>query len=343
MAGCNNALPSLVTIIVPALDEERYIRRAIKSLQPQDDSVDYEIIVLDGGSTDRTRQIVRELAVADRRIRLVANNARLQSAAVNKGARLAKAGSKIIIRADSHSIYPPDFVARLVRELQERRVTSIVVPLHAAGTSPFQRAVAAAQNCRLGHGGAPHRAKVPSHYVDHGHHAAFDRAAFLSVGGYDETFSHNEDAELDVRLLRAGAKIWLCSDLAITYFPRKTMRALAQQFFNYGSGRARTIMMHRNRPKLRQLLPVAVLGMNFGSVMLAITTGGIFLSPLLAYVFVCAGWSAVLARSHRDAACLASGLAAAIMHHSWAAGFIYRSALLLASPRLRIENVRPRG
>ena len=206
MAGCNNALPSLVTIIVPALDEERYIRRAIESLQPQDDSVDYEIIVLDGGSTDRTRQIVRELAVADRRIRLVANNARLQSAAVNKGARLAKAGSKIIIRADSHSIYPPDFVARLVRELQERRVTSIVVPLHAAGTSPFQRAVAAAQNCRLGHGGAPHRAKVPSHYVDHGHHAAFDRAAFLSVGGYDETFSHNEDAELDVPAPQGGGE-----------------------------------------------------------------------------------------------------------------------------------------
>ncbi|HLH93088.1 MAG TPA: glycosyltransferase family 2 protein [Xanthobacteraceae bacterium] len=330
-----------VTIVVPALNEEAYIRRAIESLVPQDERLDYEMLVLDGGSTDRTRQIVAELASANARIRLVPNEAKLQSAAVNKAARMAKASSEVIVRADCHSIYPPGFVSRAIVELRKRQAASLVVPLHTAGRSPFQRAVAAAQNSRLGNGGSPHRSKVESRYVDHGHHAMFDRAVFLSMGGYDETFSHNEDAELDVRLIRSGAKIWLCSELAVTYFPRSSLGALASQYFKYGSGRARTMFKHRCPPKLRQALPLAVLGTNVASAILGVGAGWIFLSPLLAYATLCLAWSVMLAGSRRDAACLASGLAAAVMHHGWATGFVYRSAQLLAAPRSSLRAPRP--
>ena len=330
-----------VTIVVPVLDEEAYIRRAIESLVPPGDRRDFEVIVLDGGSSDHTRQIVAEMAARDGRIRLVANEARLQSAAVNKGVRIARATSDVIVRADCHSIYPAGFVMRAVEELRSRRVASVVVPVHTAGISRFQRAVAAAQNSRLCNGGSPHRSKVESRHVEHGHHAAFDRCAFMSVDGYDETFSHNEDAELDVRLIRSGAKIWLCSDLAVTYFPRKSVGALASQYFNYGSGRARTMFKHSRPPKLRQALPLAVLAMNLGSATLGMTAGWIFLAPLLAYSALCLAWGGILAASERDLACLASGFAAAVMHHSWAGGFVYRSAQQLVASRATVEAARP--
>ena len=182
---------------------------------------------------------------------------------------------------------------------------------------------------------------MESRHVDHGHYAAFDRAVFLSVGGYDETFSHNEDAELDVRLIGSGAKIWLCSDLAVTYFPRKTTGALAAQYFNYGCGRARTMFKHRRPPKVRQALPLAVLGMNACSAILGIAAGSMFLAPLLAYSALCLAWGGLLAWSERDVACLASGFAAAIMHHSWAAGFTYKSVQLLFTSRRSIAAARP--
>lgn len=86
-----------VTIIVPTLNEEKYIREAIASLVPTNGTVDYELIVLDGGSTDRTPSIVEALAAANPRIRLEANPARYQSAAVNRGAKIAKPGSSIIV------------------------------------------------------------------------------------------------------------------------------------------------------------------------------------------------------------------------------------------------------
>jgi succinoglycan biosynthesis protein ExoA len=323
------SLGSPVTILVPALNEENNVRRAINSLVPADDTLDYELIVLDGGSTDRTRQIIAEISATNRRIRLAFNAARFQAAALNIGANIAKPKSSILIRADCHAEYPPNFVSKLAAELRERKVASVVVPMHTSGTTFVQRAIAAAQNSRLGNGGSPHRAAAASRYVEHGHHAAFERSAFLSVGGYDESFTHNEDAELDVRLIKSGAKIWLCSELGITYFPRESFAALARQYFKHGSGRARTIFKHRYPPKIRQVLPVTALAVNLGGLAAGIGFGWLFFLPALVYVAICTIWGGVLARLTRDPACWASGVAAMIMHHSWAAGFAYTSIRLI--------------
>jgi succinoglycan biosynthesis protein ExoA len=326
-----------VTLIVPTLNEENYIRDAIGSLIPVSETLDYELIVLDGGSTDRTSLIVTEMAALNPRIRLEPNPARYQSAAVNRGAKIAKPEANIIVRADSHAEYPPGFVVGLVRELKKRDVASVVVPMRTRGKGFLQRGIAAAQNSRLGNGGAAHRSANSSRYVDHGHHAAFDRKAFLAVGGYDESFTHNEDAELDIRLRNSGKQIWLCSELAICYFPRDSLGALARQYFNHGSGRARTMLKHRRPPKLRQLLPLGALGMNTLSLASGVGFGWPFFLPALAYVGACLTGGAVLALSKRDPAGCVAGLAAMTMHQSWAAGFVYRAFRVSASKASRVS------
>jgi succinoglycan biosynthesis protein ExoA len=313
-----------VSIIVPTLNEEKYIRDAIGSLIPAGERLDYELIVFDGGSTDRTASIVEEMALQNPRIRLEANPARYQSAAVNRGAKIAKPGSDILIRADSHARYPPGFVAGLVREIQNRNVASVVVPMRTRGEGFLQRGIALAQNSRLGNGGALHRTANGSRYVDHGHHAAFDRRTLLAVGGYDESFTHNEDAELDIRLRSAGCEIWLCAELAISYFPRNSFRALARQYFNHGSGRAKTMLKHHRPPKIRQLLPLGVLGINVLSLASGLGFGWFFFLPCLAYVGACLAGGFFLAVRQRDSAGIVAGPAAMIMHQSWAAGFVYR-------------------
>lgn len=329
-----------VTIIVPTLNEENYIGEAISSLIPESDSLDYELIVLDGGSTDHTALIVEDMAKLNPRIRLERNPARYQSAAVNRGAIIAKPASEIIIRADSHAEYPRDFVAGLVRELQQHGAASVVVPMRTRGKGFLQRGIAAAQNSRLGNGGAPHRIGNCSRYVDHGHHAAFVRRTFLAVGGYDESFTHNEDAELDIRLRELGAKIWLSCELAISYFPRSSLGALARQYFNHGSGRARTMLKHRRPPKVRQLLPLGALGMNMLSLASGLGFGWPFLLPSLAYAAACLTGGVSLAISQRDPAGCAAGPAAMIMHQSWAAGFIHQ---LLWASRSRTPRIPVSG
>ena len=94
--------------------------------------------------------------------------------------------------------------------------------------------------------------------MDHGHHALFDLAAFRALGGYDETFVANEDAEFDRRLTNSGGRIWLSEGLAIVYHPRRTAAALFAQYLRHGAGRARMLLRHRAQPRVRQLLPAAV-------------------------------------------------------------------------------------
>jgi succinoglycan biosynthesis protein ExoA len=306
-------------VVVPALNEEKYIARCLESLLLQTTD-GFTIVVADGGSTDRTRAIVADHMQREPRVCLIENPGRLQSRAINLAAQRLGRGLKWLIRADAHTVYPPHFVAALLTAAQQVPACSVVVPMRAVGNDCFQRAAAAAQNSRLGNGGSMHRRGQSSQFVDHGHHALFELEHFRRVDGYDETFSHNEDFELDHRMREAGGNIWLACEAAVDYIPRATVRALARQYFLHGKGRARTIAKHALVPKIRQALPVVVLG---GYVL------GIGLAPWFplmlllpgGHLAACAAWGAVLGLRERDLCAAASGLCAAIMHLSWAVGF----------------------
>ena len=250
------------------------------------------------------------------------NPGRLQAAAVNQVARRADAAViRYLVRCDAHSIYPPGFVTEVADALLHTGAHSLVVPMDAIGSSCFQKANAWIVDTPLGSGGSAHRGGVTSGYVDHGHHAGFLLETFLELGGYDQTFSHNEDAEYDQRLARAGGRIYLDASIRLKYMPRDTAAALTRQYFNYGKGRARNILKHGTRPKARQMIPV----LNFLALIAALA-GSLFLPALLAYPAMYFGALAVAsvwtAARHKSPCGLLAGLASGIMHNAWAAGFL---------------------
>ena len=327
VAGGPAAHP-FVTVVVPTLNEASYIETCLATLVKQWPAAACEIIVLDGGSRDATVALVEAFGARHPMpdfptIRVLPNPRRIQSAAVNLAARLASPRATILIRADAHAVYPAGFVRRCVGDLLRSGATSVVVPMRNRSQPDhgLQRAIAAAQSSRLGNGGSAHRAKPRSGFVDHGHHAAFDRAFFLSVGGYDESFTHNEDAELDHRTQLAGGRVWMCADEPVTYYPRKRLAALAKQYFCHGAGRARTLLKHRLKPRPRQMAPVAALGLCLAGV-LALPVLPAFSLLALAYPLGCVGWGAVQAATRRDPWMLVAGPALLTMHLSWATGFL---------------------
>jgi succinoglycan biosynthesis protein ExoA len=327
VAGGAAAHP-FVSIVVPALNEEAYIEACLGSLVKQWPAAACEILVMDGGSQDRTVALVEAFAARHPApefpaIRALPNPRRIQSSAVNLAARLASPRATILVRADAHAHYPAGFIRRCVGDLLRTGATSVVVPMRntAQAGRGVQRAIATAQSSRLGNGGSAHRARPRSGFVDHGHHAAFDRAFFLSVGGYDESFTHNEDAELDHRALMAGGRVWMCADEPVTYFPRKDLLALGRQYFRHGAGRARTLLKHRLRPRPRQMAPVVALGACLGGAALAPVLPELA-AVALVYPAACFGWGASQAVRRRDPWLLAAGPALVTMHMSWAAGFL---------------------
>ncbi|MEO3388967.1 glycosyltransferase family 2 protein [Mesorhizobium sp. CAU 1741] len=307
-----------VVIAVPCLNECEHIATVLAGLAAEAESLDAVVLVLDGGSVDGTRGIVAELARANPHIRLVDNPKRLQACAINLAASMAD-GADFLIRVDAHCAYPPDYCVKLVAECERIGASSVVVSLASIGSACFQRAVAASQNSRLGNGGSPHRLVAAGSFVNHGHHALFRTSAFLQVGGYDETFTHNEDAELDHRLVKAGHKIWLTGAVAAVYFPRSSLGRLFAQYRNYGRGRMRTLLKHRLRPSARQIVPAGVVP----ALMLALASPWFWpaILPAAGWMVLCLTYGLGLGIRRGNACEAMSGLVAVIMHAAWSLGF----------------------
>ena len=306
-------------MVIPCLNESAHIGALLETLLNDSANLDLLVVVADGGSTDGTQDIVARAAQDDARVRLMDNPKRIQSTGVNLAVQEFGADRAWLVRIDAHAAYPKRFIARLTEEARRTQAASVVVAMRSEGANCVQRATAAAQNSVLGTGGAAHRRSGEEGFVDHGHHALFDLKKFVNVGGYDEALSHNEDAEFDVRLARAGGRIWLTRAVDVTYFPRSNPLALYRQYVNYGRGRARTLMHHRMRPKVRQFLPACILP----TILAAILSPWIPLAVGPAFV-----WSAgclmsglLLGLQQRRRCAFASGIAAMIIHLGWSVGF----------------------
>jgi succinoglycan biosynthesis protein ExoA len=312
--------PKKVAVIIPTLNEADHIGGLLSDFLRQGPAV-VEIIVADGGSEDGTRAIVERMAATEPRIRLIDNPGRLQAAGFNLAAAQASLEVDTLIRVDAHAIYPPDFVETLLAEQAASGAESVVNRLQSVGTGGFQTAVAVASNSIFGTGGAAHRQGAPSCYIDHGHHALFDRATFLSLEGYDEAFAANEDAEYDVRLRGAGGRIWFTNKADIAYFPRRSPGALARQYYRYGAGRAQTLIRHAEPLRWRQRVPALLLVVLAISLLFAPVFPSLLAIPI-AYVAGLVGATLILMIEERQLSIAGALLALPIMHLCWGAGFL---------------------
>ncbi|MEO1101748.1 MAG: glycosyltransferase family 2 protein [Pseudomonadota bacterium] len=312
-----------VLVAIPTFNEEDHIEACLRSLLTGDDRLCHiRIIVADGESTDATREIVGHLQAEFPNVSLIHNPKRLQSAAVNAVAQASSTPeTQYLIRCDAHSIYPPGFITEVADALARTGADSVVVPMDAVGETCFQKANAWIVDTPLGSGGSAHRGGRKSGEVDHGHHAGFKLARFNALGGYDETFSHNEDAEYDQRVANAGGRIYMDADIRLAYAPRATVSALARQYYSYGRGRARNMRKHGTRPRLRQMIPV----LNLLGLAGALVGSAIF-PWMLAYpaFYLCAlgAASLLIAVRHGSLCGLFAGVASGTMHTAWAAGFL---------------------
>lgn len=320
-----------VLVVIPCLNEAAHLEALIERLRADPRAAAHRIVVADGGSTDGSREIVRRIAARAPNVVLLDNPDRLQSAGVNRAVRVHGGDRAWLVRVDAHADYPHAYVSRLIDEAVEVGADSVVVSMLTRSEGGFQTAAAVAQNSVLGAGGSAHRKAGEGRFVDHGHHALTRIDAYRAVGGYDESFVANEDAELDQRLLAYGARIWLSGRTTIGYWPRRTPGALWRQYLRYGEGRARTVLRHRLTPKPRQSLPLlvapalAILPLAPFAPVLAV--------PALIWAGACLGFGAVLGLKARAPWAFASGLAAMVMHAAWSFGFWKRLAALRPEPR----------
>jgi succinoglycan biosynthesis protein ExoA len=321
-----------VLLVVPCLNEERHIEKVLTTLLSESDKINLRVVVADGGSTDGTRAIIERLICADNRIVLMDNAKRIQAAGINSAVQEYGTNARFLIRVDAHASYPERYCETLLSVQARTQAASVVVSMLTVGNTCFEKAAAAAQNSLLGNGGSAHRSVAEGGWVEHGHHALMTVNAFKAVGGYDETFSHNEDAELDARLVNHGFNIYLTNEVIVTYYPRGTFPGLFRQYFQIGRGRARNWLKHRKNIKLRHLVLVAVAPVL--CLALLTPTSGLFAIPALGWALLCIGYGFFLGLRRRDRCKCGAGTAAIAMQAGWSFGFFY-GLITAAAPALR--------
>ncbi len=232
-----------VSVLIPVLNEASGIRETVARMRAQDFEGNFELLFLDGGSTDGTREILQEFARDDHRIRVLDNPGRRPPNALNVG--LANARGTLIARMDAHTHYPPAYLSSGARRLARGDVDSVSGAQLATGNDKWSSRVALALSLPLGAGGAKFRRRATEEIeVDSGFTGMWRRELLERYGGWDERWPVNEDHELAARLRVNGRRIVCIPEMAAEYIPRNSLKRLAKQYFTYGRYRAKTCGAH---------------------------------------------------------------------------------------------------
>ncbi len=310
-----------VSVILPTYNEEDFIGAAIESLTDDFVREHGEILVIDGKSEDRTVEIVESYIRKGFPIRFMVNEKRLQCFALNQAIEAAQ--GELIVRVDAHSAYPPGYVKRLAELSRETGAANVGGVMAPRGRTPVQQAIAYAMRHPVGVGNARFHLGDFKGYVDTVYLGAFRRDIFEKAGMFDTNCGTNEDAELNIRILKLGEKIYLDSSIEVEYSPRPTFKKLAVQYFKYGLGRAYTTVKHRMTTSFRQWVPPLLVLSLLGTAIAGIFWPWFFLfwalypaAVLGAAIFT---WSSRrIGLKHR----LLMAAAFIIMHTVWGAGFL---------------------
>jgi glycosyltransferase involved in cell wall biosynthesis len=254
------ALP-FVSVVMPCRNEERFIEKCLASILATDYPADrFEVLVVDGMSDDRTRDLVRSIASREPRVQLVDNPARTTPFALNTGIDQAK--GDVVMRMDAHAEYPSHYIRRLV-EWQVRTGADNVGgtwETKPGADTPIARAIALALAHPLGVGNAWYRLGVTEpKFVDTVPFGCYRREVFERIGRFDPELSRNQDDEFNLRLIRRGGRILLVPDVSCRYHARDSYGKLARMYYQYGYFKPLVARKLGAVLTLRQLVPSGAL------------------------------------------------------------------------------------
>jgi len=268
---------------MPVLNEHDYLRRAVETVLAQELDGPAELILALAPSTDGSIELAHELAAADDRIVLIDNPHADIPVGLNRAIDAGRFPT--IVRVDAHSELEPDYTRRALATLARVRAANVGGVMRADGRTPFQRAVARAYNSPIGLGGGAYHGGTHEGEAESAYLGVMRRSVLEEVGLFDESIRRGEDWELNLRIRRAGYRVWFDPTLSVTYWPRESWSRLVRQFSATGRWRGELVRRFGRGNSLRFFAPPALVA----TILLAVAVG------VLQATGVLSGWWAVAA------------------------------------------------
>jgi succinoglycan biosynthesis protein ExoA len=284
----------IVSIIVCCRNEEKYIAQCLDSLINQINIPgEYEILVIDGDSEDKTREIIFGLMKNIDKIIFYENKTKFKPKAINIG--FEKSVGRYIAICDAHTEYAEDYIATLIDLINEHPEADCVGgPIISLGNNSFGKATAIAMSSRIGVGNPKHRFSEYEGYAEMACFPLFNREVLTKVGIYDERFIINHDDEYCFRIRKSGGKIYLSPKAKSFYYVRNKISELFYQYYTYGFWQIAFLKKHKEPIALRQLVPITfylgvgilgISGITFHNLWMSIFAPIIYLLTLTIFAF----------------------------------------------------------
>lgn len=300
-----------VSIVIPAANSASTIGEAIRSVQAQDYPHIVDIVV--AAADEESAGVARNAGA-----RVVDNPSRLTPAALNLA--IAASSGEVIVRVDAHSTVPPDYVSTAVSTLLETDADNVGGMQVPVGASFWSRAISAAMASPAGSGDARYRIGGDPGPAETVYLGVFRRSTLERLGGFDESYVRHQDYELNERIRAQGGTVWFEPRLKVSYRPRSSLRALARQYFDYGSWKRAFARANPGSLRLRQIAPPVIVIVLAGAFVAALWSPWTLLIPA-GYVAGLVG-AGFLRVNRAGVAAIGVPLALATMHLSWGVGFL---------------------
>ena len=254
-----------LSVLIPCRNEVRSLGRCLASVIASDYPEDrLEVLVVDGASTDGTRDVISQWARSHVRIRMVDNPRGTTPAALNRG--IAAARGDVIARLDAHAALTPTYLSNAVEYLETTGAHQVggVIETRAQRNGPWSGAVIAALTHPFGVGGSRFRIQRPEpgeepRWVDTVFCGCWRREIFDQIGGFNEHLERGQDMEFNQRLRRAGGKILLAPELTIVYYARAELGPFVKHNWTNGVWAVLPFAYTRGVPvRARHLAPLTL-------------------------------------------------------------------------------------
>ena len=325
-----------VSVIVPIRNEEKYIEACLRSLLAQTyPATLYEILVMDGRSSDRSKEIVHSIEAGASNVRSLDNPGATAPAGMNVGIRHSK--GEVIIRADGHNFYPRDYIENCVKYLHKTGADNVGGPWRTvpAANSFSAHLVAAILTSPFGVGDSSFRTTAKEGYVETVPFGAFRRELFDRIGLFNEKLVRNQDNELNARIRQAGGRIYQTPALTTEYHPVATFAELLKQTFRNSQWHVFSMRQNIRAMGLRHLIPAL-----FTATCLALCAAWLF-TPLpaicviaLVAIYLLIGLAVSLSRSRQYGMVVACTLPIAfwLFHMTYGLGTMVGLKYLFTAP-----------
>ncbi len=306
-----------VSIIVPMYNEELFIGNCLEGFAKQTYPEEkFEVIVVDGMSTDNSKEIVRNYQRICANIVLIDNEKRFTPVSFNLGIKHSK--SDVVSIFSAHSIPSENYIEMAINTLLDIDADCVGGPMNAISDSVIGNAIANSTSTPFGVGNSIfHYSKSPS-YVNTVYQGFFYRKIFDKIGLFDEELIRNQDDEMSYRIQKYGGKIYYNPAIKSKYHSRANLKMLFKQYFQYGLFKPLVFFKTKYGMQVHHFVPTIFVLYLLSIPML--NEYSFYKIPLLMYFFLSVYYS--LFSNYKICSKVVSIIIYPVLHISYGTGFI---------------------